>query len=193
MIKYFLIVAIILLNACNNNKKKTATSTNTAAQEKSSFFPVTSYLKGQIHEIKEKGITPIKYTTINNHTDSVFVPFDQLDEVMKEFLQPEIDSVNLIPFFTESKFLDQSINAFTFTYEPKQQVPDSILLTHWDVYIEPEVSKVKRVYLVKKGGGNKTLQLTWQSNEWCKTTTITSNPSNGTSTIEKEEKILWVY
>jgi hypothetical protein len=192
MTRYFLIASILLLNACNNSGGGAAAVPAATVQEKSSFFPVTSYLKGQIHEIKEKGITPIKYITINNHTDSVFVTFAQLDEVMKEFLYPEIDSANLIPFFTESKFLDQSINAFTFTYEPKPQVPDSILLTHWDVYIEPEISKVKRIYLVKKGNGNKILQLTWQNNEWCKTTTIITSP-NGTSAVEKEEKISWVY
>jgi hypothetical protein len=193
MTRYFLIAAIIFLNACSNNsEEKTAVSSNTTVEEKTSFFPVTSYLKGQIHEIKEKGITPIKYITANNHTDSFFVTFAELDEVMKEFLHPVIDTANLIPFFTESKFLDQSINAFTFTYEPKPQVPDSILLTHWDVYIEPEISKVKRIYLVKKASGNKTLQLTWQSNEWCKTTTIVTS-ANGATTVEKEEKILWVY
>jgi hypothetical protein len=192
MTRYFLIAAILLLNACNSSEEKTAAATNTAVEEKPSFFPVTAYLKGQIREIKEKGITPIKYVTINNHTDSVFVTFAELDEVMKEFLHPVIDTANLIPFFTESKFLDQSINAFTFTYEPKAQVPDSILLTHGDVYIEPEISKVKRIYLVKKGAANKTLQLTWQSNEWCKTTTIITSP-NGTSAVEKEEKISWVY
>jgi hypothetical protein len=192
MTRYFLIAAILLLNACNNSEEKTASATNTTTEEKPSFFPVTSYLKGQIHEIKEKGITPIKYVTINNHTDSVFVTFAELDEVLKEFLHPVIDTANLVSFFTESKFLDQSINAFTFTYEPKPQVPDSIPLTHWDVYIEPEISKVKRIYLVKKTGGNKTLQLTWQSNEWCKTTTIATNAA-GTTTVEKEEKISWVY
>jgi hypothetical protein len=192
MTRYFFIAVILFLNACNNSEEKTTASNNPTTEEKPSFFPVTAYLKGQIREIKEKGITPIKYITINNHTDSVFVTFAELDEVLKEFLHPEIDSANLIPFFTESKFLDQSINAFTFTYEPKPQTPDSIPLTHWDVYIEPEISKVKRIYLVKRAGQNKTLQLTWQSNQWCKTTTIITNP-DGSATVEKEEKLLWVY
>jgi hypothetical protein len=192
MTKYFFIAALLLLSACNNNNEEKKVAPGDIAEEKPSFFPVTSYLKGQIREIKEKGITPIKYVTTHNRTDSFFVTFAELDEVMKEFLHPEIDSANLIPFFTESKFLDQSINAFTFTYEPKAQVPDSIPITHWDVYIEPEISKVKRIYLVKKAGQNKIMQLTWQSNEWCKTTTIITKP-DGTNAVEKEEKISWVY
>ena len=192
MIRYLLSATIVLLIACNNNTSRQNIPQNIAAEEKPSFFPVTSYIKGQIHDIKEKGLTPIKYITINNQTDSAMVKLEGLHELLKEFLQPEIDSANLVPFFTETKFLDQTINAFTFTYDPKIQLPDSVNLKHWDVYIDPETSKVKRVYIIKRSGENKILQLTWQSNEWCKTTTIITTP-DGISKIEKEEKISWDY
>ncbi len=185
-------VIILLFCACNNSTTEKILPKENTVEEKINFFPVTSYIKGQIHSIKEKGLTPIKYNTINNHTDSVLLKFEALDEVLKEFLQPEIDTANLIHFFTESKFLDQTIDAFTFTYEPKIQIPDSINLQRWDVYIDPTTSKVKRVYIVKKSFENKILQLTWQSNLWCKITTILNNP-DGTSKIEKEEKISWDY
>ena len=192
MKNYVIAVVIILFSACNTATKKKIIATENKGEEKSNFFPVTSYLKGQVHEIKEKGLTPIKYTTINNHTDSVLIKFETLDELVKEFLQPEIDTANLISFFTETKFLDQTIDAFTFTYEPKPQMPDSLTLQQWDVYIDPTTSKVKRVYIIKKNSENKTLQLTWQSNLWCKTTTIINN-ADGISVIEKEEKISWAY
>jgi hypothetical protein len=189
---YFLILSIVLLYSCTNNSSETKTTAVSTEQEKPSFFPVTAYLKGQIHEIKEKGLTPIKYTTINNRTDSVMVKLDSLNVLCKEFLQPEIDSTSLINFFSESKFLDQTIDAFTFTYDAKKNIPDSIQLIHWDVYVEPETSKVRRVYITKKNGSNKILQLTWQSNQWFKIVTIVSN-KDGTSTVEKEEKISWDY
>ncbi len=181
-----------MLYACSNNSSETKTTAVSTEQGKLIFFPVTAYLKGQIHEIKEKGLTPIKYTTINNRTDSVMVKLDSLNVLSKEFLQPEIDSTNLINFFTESKFLDQTIDAFTFTYDAKTNVPDSVSLIHWDVYVDPETSKVRRVYITKKSGSNKILQLTWQSNQWFKIVTIAS-AADGTSTIEKEEKISWDY
>ena len=189
---YFLIPCIVLLNSCGNNASETKTTAISTEQEKPSFFPVTSYLKGQLYDIKAKGVTPIKYTTINNHTDSVMVKLDSLNILCKDFLQPEIDSTNLINFFTEAKFLDQTVDAFTFTYDAKKNIPDSITLIHWDVYVEPETSKVRRVYITKKGGSNKILQLTWQSNQWFKIVTIISN-KDGTSTVEKEEKISWNY
>lgn len=191
---YLFALLILLLPGCSNNApaKEVAKNNVAAEQEKLNFFPVTTYLKGQIYSIKEKGLTPVKYTTINNRTDSVMIKFDQLNELLAEFLHPEIDSASLIPFFTETKFLDQTIDAFTFTYEPKSKIPDSIQLMHWDVYIEPETGKVKRIYILKKIEGSKTLQLTWQSNKWCKTITIGINAA-GASTIEKEEKISWDY
>ncbi|MBP6022698.1 hypothetical protein [Ferruginibacter sp.] len=191
---YLFAALFILLNACNNNipeKKITQDNTDTV-QERPSFIPVTAYIKGQIFEIKQKGLAPKKYTTINNHTDSVLLKLETLGEILSAYLHPEIDSVNLVSFFTETKFLDQSIEAFTFTYDPKPGISDSIPLLHWDVYVEPETHKVKRVYMVKKIEGNKTLQLTWQSNQWCKTTTIINN-ADGTSAVEKEEKISWDY
>jgi hypothetical protein len=192
MIRYLFSAALILLSACSNNPTPQASSQNTSAAENPNFFPVTAYIKGQIHDIRQKGLTPIKYTTVNNQTDSVMVKLDQLNELCNEFLQPEIDTANLISFFTETKFLDQTINAFTFTYEPKTLLPDSIPLKHWDVYIDPETSKVKRIYIIKAISKSKTLQLTWQSNEWFKTTTIRTNP-DGSSTVEKEERISWNY
>jgi hypothetical protein len=188
---YFLIFSAVLLCACGNNTPE-ATTAVSKVEEKPSFFPVTSYLKGQLYDIKAKGVTPIKYNTINNHTDSVMVKLDSLNALCKEFLQPEIDSANLINFFTEAKFLDQTVDAFTFTYDAKKNIPDSIQLIHWDVYVEPETSKVRRVYITKKGDSNKILQLTWQSNQWFKIVTIVSN-KDGTSTVEKEEKISWDY
>jgi hypothetical protein len=191
---YLFAALLILLNSCNNNTpEKTIVQHNTdTVEERLSFFPVTAYIKGQIYEIKQKGLTPKKYTTITNHTDSVLIKLEKLDEMLAAYLHPEIDSVNLVAFFTETKFLDQSIDAFTFTYDPKSGIPDTIPLLHWDVYIEAETGKVKRVYMVKKIEGNKTQQLTWQSNQWCKTTTIINN-SDGTSVVEKEEKISWDY
>ena len=191
---YLFAALFIFLNACNNSipeKKVTQDNTDTV-QERPSFIPVTAYIKGQIFEIKQKGLAPKKYTTINNHTDSVLIKLDTLEKILAAYLHPEIDSVNLVSLFTETKFLDQSIEAFTFTYDPKPGIPDSIPLLHWDVYVEPETHKVKRVYIVKKIEGNKTQQLTWQSNQWCKTTTIINNP-DGTSAVEKEEKISWDY
>ena len=181
------------LSSCNDSGKSPGPSTKpssfTDTAEKQRFFPVTAYLKGEIFDIKKNGINPLKYTIINDHTDSVWLKIEELDTALQEFLQPEIDSVNLITFFTEKSFLDHSINAVTLTYEPLGMLPDSMQLRRWDVYIDPKTNKVKRVYMVKEITKAKTLQLTWVSNQWCKIISIVTD-EKGVSKIEKEEKII---
>ena len=191
-------MVLVLLQSCNNSAKnktpdpvKHVPLENQVA-EKQRFFPVTTYIKGQLFEITQKGITPLKYSTINGHTDSVWLKTENFTQAFSEFLHPEIDSANLISLFTEKKFMDQTIDAFTFTYDPAGVLPDSMTLNHWDVYIDPASGKVRRIYMVKNIGENKTIQLTWQGDKWCKTIYIITNP-DGTSTVEKEEKITWSF
>jgi hypothetical protein len=186
-------MAIILLSCNNRADTAPVDPPGKDTTLKQSFFPVTSFLKGEIYILKADGINPKKYTTINGHTDSVWLKMEELDTVFYEFLHPEIDTANLITLFTEKSFLDQSINAFTFTYDPTSPpLPDSMQLQRWDVYIDPDNNRVKRIYLVKQLSKNKTLQLTWVSKQWCKLTSIITDEA-GVSKIEKEEKIFWDF
>jgi len=191
-----LLACCVFFVCCNNHKEKTSEKTpaadTTSKEEKPSFFPVTSYILGQMTEINEKSINPIQYTTIKNHTDSVFLKVEDLPKAFSEFLHPEIDSTNLVSLFMEKRFMDQSIDAFTFTYDPIATLPDSMNLQHWDVYIDPKSSKVKRIYMLKNFGETKTMQLTWQGDKWCKIVQISNKP-DGSSTVDKEVKITWDY
>lgn len=188
---YYLLIITGIALGCNNTSAPQVKNETAEAAEKKSFFRVSTYIKGQLYDVKQLGITPIKYITTNDKTDSAMLPLSEIDAYAKEFLQPEIDSTNLTDSYTESKFLDRTINAFTFTYEPVNPSNDSLPLQHWDVYVEPETGKVKRIYIVKKMG-DKILQLTWLHNQWFKTTTIVTKP-DGSTAIEKEEKISWSY
>jgi hypothetical protein len=191
-IHFQLLTIVLFLFSCNNQGETETVAAEKKAAEKQMFFPVTSYLKGEIYNIKKSGINPIKYTTVNNHTDSVWLKVEELDAAFQEFLYPEIDSLNLITLFTEKSFLDQSINAITLTYDASVQLPDTMKLKHWDVYIDPDANTIKRVYMVKEISKTRSLQLTWVNNQWCKITTIVTD-ENGISKIEKEEKITWDF
>ncbi len=187
-----LIAFAVVLFSCNHTGESDAVAREKAMPLAQKFFPVTAYLKGEIYNIKKAGINPLKYTTVDDRTDSVWIKIEDLDAAVQEFLQPEIDSLNLVSFYTEKSFLDQSINAVTFTYDPSVLLPDSMKLKHWDVYIDPEANTVKRIYMVKEISKTKTLQLTWINNQWCKITTIITD-ENGLSKIEKEEKLVWDF
>ncbi len=187
-----LFTGILLLFSCTHSEKKNDMVQEKTLPQKQHFFPVSSYLKGELYTIKNKGINPLKYTTINNHTDSVWLKIEDLDAAVQEFLQPEIDSVNLITLFTEKSFLDQTLNAITLTYDPAVPLPDTFKLKHWDVYIDPDLNTVKRIYMVKEMSKTSLLQLTWVNNRWCKITYIVTD-EKGVSTIEKEEKLVWDF
>jgi len=144
------IVISLVFFSCNNKSIRADEQTETAV-EKPSFFPVTSYIKGQLYEIKEKAVNPLKYTIVKEHTDSVWLKAEDIEEAVKEFLHPEIDSANMVSLFTEKKFLDQSVDAYTFTYDPSAILPDSMLLSRWDVYVDRVTGNVRTGYpLLKK-------------------------------------------
>ena len=164
-------------------------------KERPSFFPVGNFIKGQILEIKNKGINPQKITLTGNKIDSAWLKVEQFETEFGEYYSPLIDSIQLSRFFIERKFFDQTLDAITLTYDPVGLLPDSIPWKHWDIYIDPETNLVKRIYLVKKIDSNKTRQLTWLPGINCRAITIVNN-SNGNeykSKIEDEVTIKWNY
>ena len=86
-----LILGIILLTTgCNTNNKsvdtiKAANSQVIIEDTVTNFFPVTSYLKGEIYGIKNGGITPVRKITIAGKTDSSWVHVDEFDAVFASF------------------------------------------------------------------------------------------------------------
>ena len=191
----FGIIFITALQFCSNQK---TASHNTPQQkdttEKHTFFPVTEYIKGQLREIDSLPITPLKIISINGKQDSIWMRKEDIRFFAEPFLHPQIDSTNLQNLFTEKSFLDQTVDAVTFSYDPIGKLPDSLLLKRWDVYIDPQKNTIKRIYLVKEitnNGQQQTVQLTWKSNKWCKITTITETP--GKQTIIKEETMKWDF
>lgn len=131
------------------------------------------------------------YTTVKGRTDSSWLKAENFEKEMAAFLEIEIDTSNLKDLFSEKRFLDQTLNAYTFTYDPKSTLPDSLALQHWDVYVDPTTNKVKRIYLITKNNDRKQRQLTWQSDKWCKIITIVTDKDN--SVVEKEVLIKWDF
>lgn len=184
-----ILIISISLQACNQQAKNE--NPPAAKEERQSFFPVTSYIKGQITEITTYGLAPVQYDVRSSKKDSIWLGAAALDTVFKEFLEPVIDSTNLIDTYEESKFADQTIDAFTFTYTPKNKTDTNLVIKRWDVYISTKTNKVQRVFIVKRAG-KKELQLTWQNDEWCTIRTI-GEDSNGKLVVEKEALIKWKY
>ena len=190
----FLILGFSLaFSACHSARNTDVLSTETQASA-SSVFPVTEFLKGQLKEMDSAEITPLKVVIINGKTDSIWLKREDIRTNAVPFLTPLIDSAAMSPFFSEKSFLDQTINAYTFSYDPKMKLPDSIKLTHLDVYMNPQTNTITRIYMVKEYVENNTditTQLTWLVDKWYSIRTITQQ--EGKQPDVKEVKMIWNF
>ena len=196
MKKSFIVaISLAFIISCNNHNKENPEVNDVKENKSDSFFPVTSFIKGQIIILDSLPVTPLQITIINNKSDSVWIKKSDIKPLLIPFLTPEITATNLTNYFKETVFNDQTLNAITFTYDAKKSLPDSILIKHWDVYVNPETGSVDKVYIVKKLTENNqiiTQQLTWQNNKSAKIVTILINP-DGSSKLIKEVVFLWKF
>jgi len=190
----FYLLALVLFSGCSNNNKEQSTVTSTDTTQ-ILFFPVTSFLKGQLLQFDSLPVTPLLIITQQKKADSNWVKKENIQAFLNDFTSIEINSSNMLPYFTASKFNDQSTDAITFTYRPKKILPNSISLRHWDVYITPQTGQVRKVYMVKQvmlNNQSYTKQLTWETDKSARITTILNLP-DGKSNIVKDEKLIWKF
>ena len=190
------LLSLIILSGCKTKKENTPSTISLKTQigatdTDDNFFPVTSFIKGEILGFKNSRETLLKTTRAGSHTDTAWLKYNELDAAFASFLSPVIDTANLKGIFTENKFLDRTLNAFTFTYDPVHDIPDTFAFRHWDVYVNPDNGKIKRIYLLKRQSDDTFLQLTWQSNKFFKI--VTTKNVSGKTQIIKEEKISRSY
>jgi hypothetical protein len=198
---FFSVIVITVLKSCtthNNTSTTSILSTDSIIGneiKKDSFFPVTSFIKGQMILMDSLPVTPLHTITINHKTDSVWLKKAQLFPLLADFISPEIKETNLTSYFKETSFNDLTLNTVTMTYDPVTVLPDSLSLRHWDIYINPESGNVVKVYIVKQlknKDGLVTQQLTWKTNKWAMITTLLNKPNDSTQ-ILKEDKFIWNF
>ncbi len=191
----FLFICFIAFLSCKQNKNDAAPTVSVAQDSVAppNYFPLTTFIRGQLAEIKKSFKPVLEYNIKGERMDSAWLKPEDFETEIAPFLIPTIDTANMVDLFKEEKFLDQSINAYTFTYSPSRKLPDSIDLRQWDVYVNPESGKVSRIYMVKEKGAGRQQQLTWQADQkWCRIININSKP-DGTFFTESERKIVWDF
>ncbi len=188
---YFLFAGWLALFSCNS---KTVDLSRSQADTSKAFFPVTDYLLGQINELSNTPVTPLKITSYKGNTDSLWMKPEETKAFVQQFLTPVIDSAKLHRVFKERSFLDQTINAFTFTYDPVVALADTFSLRRWDVYVDADLNTVKRIYIEKSFDSQHTTyqqKLTWRTGQYCKIITI--NEKDTSLKNVKEEQLIWNF
>ncbi|MBU3714755.1 MAG: hypothetical protein FGM46_07375 [Ferruginibacter sp.] len=94
------------------------------------------------------------------------------------------------PYFKETSFYDLTLNKITMTYAPFDNLPESISLRQWILYINPETNLIDKAYIEKQITPQKKIQLTWNKGKNCRQVYLTDD-ENGKSRIEKTIEIKW--
>jgi hypothetical protein len=191
-------ILVLFLFSCHNHPAVTTTTPPQPAVTMTldtSFFPVTSFLKGQMNEFDSLAVTPLHIVYIKDKTDSQWIKREQLRSFLATFLSPVIAEKNLKPYFKETRLNDLTMGAITLSYDQTVPLPDSISLQNWNVYIDPQSGNVKRIYIIKNiktNGQSITQQLTWENNSSAQIVNILNKP-DGSSDILNREVFIWNF
>jgi c-di-AMP phosphodiesterase-like protein len=168
MNKYVALIFIIvcILFACKSNKQKQI--------QKKKFFPVADYIESEINYVDSLPLGIIKYSTHNNRTDTAYIRAAAFNESAKDFISADLQENIFENDFSETSFIDESIQAITFTYAAKN---NKLELQRVDVLATAGEgsNKVSSIYLEKSIQKNDTLiteKLLWKTKKGFQIVTI---------------------
>jgi hypothetical protein len=90
-----ILILYCLIISCNNDRGLTAPAENR------DFFPVTSFLKGQVHEVDSLKLPFLEYRTLNNKTDTVAASPEEFYNLAAEFTEFDINDMSIKRYYTE--------------------------------------------------------------------------------------------
>src|SRR5690349_9414764 len=108
--------------------------------KKEAFFPVLSFIKGQVAEIDTSLYHIRKFTVIDTlGGDTISIPREQFREEAKDFLTiPDLASGEFSDRFTEEKIFDETMNRVLLSYAPVS--PEKEEIQKQEVLIKPNPS-----------------------------------------------------
>lgn len=160
----FLCLATAIVS-CKHKKKPNNPNSDGA------FFPVVSFIRGQVKDIDTSLYRIIKIETIDNRTDTEFIKREDFKNYAKDFTNlPDISSDKLKDDYEEIKTYDDVLKSIILTYTTN--VKDNEIQKE-DVMIDPEPdengnSRVKSIIIDEWPNHGDTVihkNLLWQANK----------------------------
>lgn len=186
-------VVLCALIRCNSSSRNTSSEKPSAgAGDSVSVFPVSSFIKGQLHLVDSFQLPTLKYTTVGNRTDSTLISLGEFRALAQEFLEPDINDPEIARSFKETSFADQTINAVTFTYKTDDNKMD---IRRVDVIVSTSAvmnDKVRSIYMEKQKISGDTViskKLYWRADRNYQI--ITSSQVGEQSPVESVIKVEW--
>jgi hypothetical protein len=182
----FILIIPLLVSSCKSKKKKHA--------DDAEFFPVLTYLKGQVAKMDSSVATIIKIEQEGtNPPDTAYLKREEFKNFAKEFLQlPDISSEKLRDDYTVTQMYDDLLNAFVFTYTTTEEDEE---IKKQDVILEPGEdgnSEIKTIHIDKwaqKGQTTEHKSMLWEANR--RFLIITKNQPKGEPEKIKTLEVKW--
>jgi hypothetical protein len=115
---YIFLFAVVLCFSCKNEDDKTT--------DESKFFPVLSFLQGQVKKIDTSLYRIVKVETIDTTTSTSYIRREDFRKYAEPFLEiPDITANKWQEDYKETKMFDEAMNKIILTYttaEPKNEV-----------------------------------------------------------------------
>lgn len=165
-----LLVSIFLFTQCKNKEKKKGAD---------AFFPVSSFLKGQVKALDSSLATFTKIESVNGRTDTTIISRQDAQALARDFMQlPAIDADD----YTETQQYDDLIQQVVINQMPKEA---DATIQRQAVLIQPgplgEEDKVKTIIvdqLLNEKGSTVQKNLLWEVDAKFQITTVTPSGPN---------------
>lgn len=181
-----LILTVFWLISCGSGSE-----TPEFEQADKTFFPVHSFVKSELAEIDSLPIAVFKYFSRDGKTDTSIIEKNLFRSQTEELINPDITAPDLKNLYKETVYQDNSINAITLSYVPKDQ---EAIIRKIDVYVNPENEKVKYIYIEKsedKADSNFTRKMIWTAGKHFQVSTVVSVNNRMVSSFQ--EKYSWGF
>jgi hypothetical protein len=155
------------------------------------FFPVADYLETEILHIDSFPEALRKFTTRDGRTDTAYIQLPEFNALALQFLVPAFSDGSFQKQYTESSFIDRSMETATLTYSPTDK---DLPLQRVDVVTIAEngVNKVRSVYLEnRKVAGDSVIfqKLYWQTSHQLQIVSLIT--VKGQPPVRQQVKVVW--
>lgn len=134
-----LLAGLFFLSSCKQDEKK----------EEEKFFPVLSFIKGQVAAMDTSLYSIRKLDFIDStRTDTSFIHREQFRKIANDFLTiPDISSSKYEDRYKEEKLFDETLNRVMINYTPVY--PEKEQVQRQEVLIKPDPSgdKVTNIFI----------------------------------------------
>ena len=165
------LIALVLCSCKNDEEQDT--------KEQAEFFPVLSYLKGQVAHIDTSVYSIVQVKKSGTSVDTTYLKREDFRKAAADFLSiPDISSKKLRKNYEETRLFDETIEKVILSYSTKDE--DMEVLRE-DIIITPtleadhEVASIyiERVHESRKGSVQK--KMFWEVNKRFQVTSIIQN------------------